>query len=326
MRFLSKLNNTKTPFWIILAFPFIAIATLLVGDPYISHILIIGGIYGFLAIGLNIITGLCGQINLGMAGFYAIGSYSSALLTTKLGLNFWFAFIIAILFAGVAGLVIGYPALKVRGGVYLVLVTTSFASIIQTILTQWVKLTNGPMGVVGIGAPSIFGIKIVSLNQWIFFVAFLLLIAMILAMRIENSRVGRSLKAVRESDTSAQSLGVNISFYKIQAFIMSAAFGGAGGSLYAHYMTTISPDIYNMNLSVLALTMIVVGGVGSIPGSVLGALIIAILPELFRFMGIWQMAVYSLLIVLFTIFLPRGLIGGGIDSFLFFKTKLLGRE
>jgi len=288
--------------------------------------MIIGGIYGFLAIGLNIITGLCGQINLGMAGFYAIGSYTSALLTSRLGMNFWLAFILSIFFAGVAGLIIGYPALKVRGGVYLVLITTSFASIIQTILTQWVSLTNGPMGVIGIEAPTVFGFEVISLNQWILFVAFLLFVAMVFAIRIEKSRIGRSLKAVRESDTSAQSLGVNISFYKILAFILSATFGGAGGSLYAHYMTTVSPDIYNMNLSVLALTMIVVGGVGSIPGSILGALIIAILPELFRFLGPWQMVVYSLLIVLFTIFLRRGILGVGLDSFKFLKKALVGRD
>ena len=150
-----------------------------IGDPYMSHVLIIGGIYGFLAIGLNVVTGLCGQINLGMAGFYAIGSYTSALLSTKLGVHFLVAFPLSIVFAAIAGLIIGYPALKVRGGVYLVLITTSFASIIQTILTQWVSLTNGPMGVVGIESPSFLGLTIQALDSWLILTYFLLLVAMI---------------------------------------------------------------------------------------------------------------------------------------------------
>ncbi len=295
-----------------------------IGDPYMSHVLIIGGIYGFLAIGLNVVTGLCGQINLGMAGFYAIGSYTSALLSTKLGVHFLVAFPVSIVFAAIAGLIIGYPALKVRGGVYLVLITTSFASIIQTILTQWVSLTNGPMGVVGIESPSFLGLTIQSLDSWLILTYFLLLVAMIVGMNIEHSRIGRSLKAVRESDTAAQSLGVNLAYYKILAFVISAAFGGAGGSLYAYYMTTVSPDIYNMNLSVQTLTMIVIGGVGSIPGSILGGIIIAVLPEMLRFLGSLQMVVYALLIVMATILLRRGLLGTGVDAIRFFKKALKG--
>ncbi len=294
------------------------------GNPYTLHIVIIGGIYSFLAIGLNVVTGLCGQINLGMAGFYAIGSYASALLATRMGLSFWVSFPLAIVISAIAGFVIGYPALKVRGGVYLVLVTTSFASLIQTIITQWVSLTNGPMGIIGIKGPSVFGFKIKKLNHWLILVYSLLLIALLIATRIEKSRIGRSFKAIRESDTSAQSLGINISYYKILAFVMSAAFGGAGGALYAHYMTTISPDIYTMSLSVLALTMIVIGGVGTIPGSVLGGVIVAVLPEMLRFLGSWQLVIWSLLTVSAAIFLKKGLLGAGLDAVQFFKKAFVG--
>ncbi|QQO08610.1 branched-chain amino acid ABC transporter permease [Breznakiella homolactica] len=312
---LVRKNKTLT----LVAIVVIGLALLfLVGDPYVSHIIIIGGIYSFLAIGLNIVTGLCGQINLGMAGFYAIGSYTSAILSSRLGVSFWLAFPAAIVLSAVAGLIIGYPALKVRGGVYLVLVTTSFAGIIQTILTQWISLTKGPMGIVGIAAPSFFGKEIYSLQGWLILVYALVIVATILGERIEKSRVGRSLKAVRESDTSAQSLGINLAYYKILAFVLSAAFGGAGGSLYAHYMTTVSPDIYNMSLSVLVLTMIVVGGVGSIHGSLLGGVAVAVLPEILRPLGQFQMVVYSLLIVMATIFLKKGIIGLGMDAGNFF--------
>ena len=154
MKFIEQIkNNKKVVLPSVLAL-FVGIVFLF-GNPYTLHIVIIGGIYSFLAIGLNIVTGLCGQINLGMAGFYAIGSYASALLSAKLGLSFWLSFPLAIVISAVAGFLIGYPALKVRGGVYLVLVTTSFASLIQTIITQWVSLTNGPMGIIGIKGPSV---------------------------------------------------------------------------------------------------------------------------------------------------------------------------
>lgn len=294
----------------------------LLGDPYIAHILIVGGIYGILAIGLNIVTGICGQINLGMAGFYAIGSYTSALLSMKAGLGFWPSFAASIFLSAVVGVIIGMPALKVRGGVYLVLVTTSFAGIIQTILNQWVKLTNGPIGIVGIPSPSIFGYQITTLPAWLVFVYALAFVFAFIAMRIEGSKIGRSLVAVRESETSAQSLGINLAFYKVLAFALSAAFGGAAGSMYAHYMTTISPDIYGMNTSVMALTMIVVGGVGSIPGSIIGGIIVATLPELLRPLKDYQMIAYAFLIVVATIYLRKGVMGVGIDADAFFRRML----
>ncbi len=323
MKFIEQIkNNKKVVLPSVLAL-FVGIVFLF-GNPYTLHIVIIGGIYSFLAIGLNIVTGLCGQINLGMAGFYAIGSYASALLSAKLGLSFWLSFPLAIVISAVAGFLIGYPALKVRGGVYLVLVTTSFASLIQTIITQWVSLTNGPMGIIGIKGPSVFGFRIKKLNHWLILVYLLLFVALVIATRVEKSRIGRSFKAIRESDTSAQSLGVNISYYKIVAFVMSAAFGGAGGALYAHYMTTISPDIYTMSLSVLALTMIVIGGVGTIPGSVLGGVIVSVLPEMLRFLGSWQLVVWSLITVSAAIFLKKGLLGAGLDSVQFFKKVFIG--
>lgn len=324
MRTLSAKTRNLTTLAVILLFG--VGSQFLIGDPYVSHVLILGGIYGLLAIGLNIVTGFCGQINLGMAGFYAIGSYTSAILSVRYGFGFWPAFLISILSSTLVGVVIGFPALKVRGGVYLVLITTSFAGIIQTVLNQWVGLTNGPMGIVGIPAPSIFKHQISTLQDWLVLVYALVLIAALAAIRIERSRIGRSLIAVRESETSAQSLGINLAFYKVLAFALSAAFAGAAGSLYAHYMTTISPDIYSFSTSVLVLMMIVVGGVGSIPGSIIGGIIVSVLPELLRPLNELQMIVYSLLIVLSTIYLRKGIMGLGIDTARFFRRTLSVRR
>lgn len=322
----NKTNKTGSKYLFALIYVFFVGLVYFFGNPYVMHIVIIGGIYSFMAIGLNIVTGLCGQINLGMAGFYAIGSYTSALLATKLGVSFWISFPLAIILSAVAGFIIGYPALKVRGGVYLVLVTVSFASLIQTIITQWVSLTNGPMGVIGIPRPSIFGFTFKKLNHWLILIYLILALALLIALRVEKSRIGRSFKAIRESDTSAVSLGINISYYKILAFVMSAAFGGAGGALYAHYMTTVSPDIYSMSLSVLTLTMIVIGGVGAIKGSILGGVLVAVIPEALRFLGQYQLVVWSLIVVVIAITLKRGLLGAGLDAVEFFKKAFVGRS
>jgi branched-chain amino acid transport system permease protein len=300
----------------------IMVVPLVFKDPYFSHILILGGIYIILALGQNIVTGYCGQIHLGMAGFYAIGSYASAILCTQLGASFWLALPLSAAAAAIAGIVVGLPALKVRGGVYLVLVTVSFAGIIQVILNQWVSLTKGPMGIVGIPAPRIAGFEISSLVHWFYLTYFFVVLVTLFSTRLVHSRIGRSFVAVRESETSAQSIGINLAFYKVLAFLISAAFAGLAGAIYAHYMTTISPDVYGFNLSVLVLMMIVVGGISSIPGSILGGVTLAIVPELLRVFGSFQMIVYGLGIILATIFLPSGLLALGVNSIQFFGNKL----
>jgi branched-chain amino acid transport system permease protein len=236
--------------------------------------------------------------------------------------SFWLALPLSAAAAAIAGIVVGLPALKVRGGVYLVLVTVSFAGIIQVILNQWVSLTKGPMGIVGIPAPRIAGFEISSLVQWFYLTYFFVVLVTLFSTRLVHSRIGRSFVAVRESETSAQSIGINLAFYKVLAFLISAALAGLAGAIYAHYMTTISPDVYGFNLSVLVLMMIVVGGISSIPGSILGGVTLAIVPELLRAFGSFQMIVYGLGIILSTIFLPSGLLALGVNSIQFFGNKL----
>jgi branched-chain amino acid transport system permease protein len=295
---------------------------LFVQDPYYSHILILSGIYIILALGQNIITGYCGQLHLGMAGFYAIGSYTSAILTTRFSVSFWLALPVAALAAAAAGVFVCVPALKVRGAIYLVLVTVSFAGIIQVILNQWVSLTKGPMGIVGIPAPAIGGFTIATLTQWFYLTYALVLLVTFLTIRLVYSRIGRSIVALRESETSAQSIGINPAFYKGLAFVISSALAGVAGSIYAHYMTTISPDVYGFNLSVLVLMMIIIGGIASIPGSILGGVALAIVPELLRALGDFQMVAYGLGILLACVFLPRGLLTLGVNAIQFFATRL----
>ncbi|MGE5553750.1 MAG: branched-chain amino acid ABC transporter permease [Betaproteobacteria bacterium] len=308
------LNRFTTEYLAYLLLAVIMLLPLIIHSPYYFHIMILSGIYIILAIGLNIITGYCGQINLGMAGFYAVGAYTSAVLATRLGLSFWLALPASALTAAITGFVIGVPALKVKGGVYLVLVTVSFAGIVRVILNQWVSLTKGPMGIVGIPAPQIGKFVFFARPHWFYLVYAVVLLVTFLASRLVNSRIGRSFVALRESEVSAQSIGINPAFYKVLAFVYSAALAGVAGSLYAHYMTTVSPDVFDFNLSVLALMMIVVGGIGSIPGSILGGVALAIVPEWLRAFGSFQTIVYALGVILAVIFLPTGLLTLGINA------------
>ena len=299
----------------------IGLLPVVIRSPYYYHVMILSGIYVILAIGMNIITGYCGQINLGMAGFYAVGAYTSAILSTRLGLSFWLAVPLSAVTAALAGVVVGVPALKVRGGVYLVLVTVSFAGIVRVILNQWVSLTRGPMGIVGIPAPQVGQFVFFERLHWFYLTYTFVLVITFLATRLVNSRIGRSFVALRESEASAQSIGINPAFYKVLAMVCSAALAGVAGSLYAHYMTTVSPDVFDFNLSVLALMMIVVGGIGSIPGSILGGVALAIVPELLRAFENFQTIAYGLLVILAVIYLPTGLFTLGVNAVQFLITR-----
>jgi branched-chain amino acid transport system permease protein len=282
-------------------------------NPYLLHILVLSGIYSILAIGLNILTGFCGQINLGIAGLYAIGAYTGALVNLHYGLSFWWAVAISVIFTGIVGLLIGFPALKVKGGVYLVLVTIGFAEIVKVILFQWSDLTRGPMGLVGITPPQ-FGKFVFALPEhWYYLTLIFLGLTMFTAERIVHSRIGRSFIAIRESDQAAQSMGINLTYYKMLAMGITGICAGLAGALYSFYMTTISPDIFNFNLSVQILMIIVVGGMANIKGSIVGALVMTVLPEWLRGFGQFQMILYALGVMLFIIFLPNGIFGMGLN-------------
>jgi len=299
-------------FLIIMAL-FVIIISLFIKDSYFYHILILGGIYSILAIGLNILTGYCGQINLGIAGFYAIGAYAGALGNLRLGLNFWWCILFAIVIAGIFGFLIGFPALKVKGGVYLVLVTFGFAQIVQVVLFQWISLTRGPMGLVGIESPQIGTFTFFLPQYWFYLIYAFTILVVFIARRIVDSRIGRSFIAIRESDSAAQSIGISLTFYKVLAMVITSVFAGVAGVLYAFYMSVVSPDAFDFNLSVLVLMMIVIGGLSSIPGCIFGALAMVIIPEFLRKYGQFQMVLYALGIILIVTYLPNGILGLGIS-------------
>lgn len=280
---------------------------------YFEHLLILICIYIILAVSLNLIIGFVGLLNLGHAAFFGIGAYTSALLTLA-GIPFIISFISSFILAGIFGLLISIPCIRLRGD-YLAIATLGFGEIIRAILKNWVSLTRGPLGIPGIPKASI-GIIFNTQIKFLIFAAIMALLTIFIIKRIVHSPFGRVLRAIREDEIAAQSLGKNISKYKIIAIVIGAAFAGIAGSLYAHYITFIDPTTFTLTETILMLLMVVLGGMGSILGSVIGAAVLIILPEPLRFLqlpssivaAVRQM-IYALVLILLMIFKPDGFFG-----------------
>ncbi len=269
-------------------------------DPYILQILVNIGIAIILALGLNLITGITGQLSLGHAAFMSIGAFSGAILTIKLGLPFSLNIVASGLIAAFSGIIIGFPTLRLSGD-YLAIATIGFAEIIKVIFLN-LDITNRALGL-SVPLPH----TPVPLPFYVWFVAILSIAAV---SAIQNSRFGRALQAIREDEIAAEAMGINATRYKIQAFAIGAFFAGVGGAFYAHFIAYINPSDFAFLKSVDILNMVVLGGLGSVPGTVLGASILTIAPEFLRFMQQYRMLVYGALLVFMMIFRPNGLLGG----------------
>ena len=265
-------------------------------DAYYLRIMIFIGINIILALGLNLITGVTGQLSMGHAGFMSLGAYTSAILSTQLGAPFALALLGGALMAAFFGFLIGIPTLRLEGD-YLAMVTIGFAEIIRVFF-----LNFGPGGkAVGLsGIPQETG----------FTVVWLLVIAVIFLNRqLLNSRVGRSLYAIRENEIAAEACGVNTTRMKVLAFTVGSLLGGLGGGLYSHYMYYINPQDFGFMKSIELLNMVVLGGLGSIPGTIIGVIILTILPEMLRIVDEYRLLFYGALLVILMIFRPNGLLG-----------------
>ncbi len=283
-------------------------------DPYILQILVSIGIGVILALGLTIITGLTGQLSLGHAAFMSIGAFCSALLTIRLNLPLSVNLLLSgCLSAGVAALV-GWPILRLSGD-YLAICTLGFAEIVKVIFLN-LELTNKALGL-SVPTPRTF----VPLPVLVWLVAGLMVVA---TAFIASSRLGRALKAIRDDEIAAESMGINLARYKVQSFALGGFMAGVGGGLYAHFISYINPSDFGFLKSVDILSMVVLGGLGSVPGAVLGAAVLGAAPELLRFMAQYRMLVYGVLLVIMMVFRPNGLLGGVNVTHLLLKA--LGRR
>jgi branched-chain amino acid transport system permease protein len=269
-------------------------------DPYTMQILVNIGIGIILALGLNIITGLTGQLSLGHAAFMSVGAFTGALLTIKTGMPFYLTILLSGLITAAVAAAIGWPILRLTGD-YLAICTLGFAEIVKVVFLN-LDITNRALGLT-VPTPQ----TELSMPVTVLIVVILVIIA---SAFIENSRFGRALKAIRDDEIAAESMGINIARYKVQSFAVSAFMAGIGGCLYAHFLGYINPSDFGFLKSIDMLSMIVLGGLGSIPGAVFGASLLSAAPEFLRFMSQYRMLVYGALLVFLMVFRPNGLLGG----------------
>ena len=282
---------------------------------YLLHILVIAGIYIILTLSLNLIVGYTGLPALGHAAFFAVGAYISALLALNFGISPWMGLIVGASFAALTGVVIGASSLRLKGD-YFALVTIAFAFIVYYTVKNWVSVTRGPMGLPGIPGFSIFGLALDSTFSYFILVFVFVLITIFIVRRIVDSPFGRVLKSIREDEIAAEALGKDTTKHKLLAFVIGAFFAGIAGSLYAHYITFIDPSSFTIMESILILLMVIFGGMGSIKGSILGAIILVVFPELLRFLGMpsaiaapTRQMIYGLVLIILMIKRPQGLMG-----------------
>jgi branched-chain amino acid transport system permease protein len=301
---------------------FVLVAPLAFEGSYLINVFVFVGINTMLAIGLNLLLGYAGQISLGHAGFFGLGAYLSGIMTATYGWDPWAVMPLAAIIVGILAFLIGFPILKLKGH-YLAMATLGLGIIIYIVFNETVDLTGGPSGLSGIPNLSIgsFNFDTDFKNYyliWTFTIGILFL-----AVNLTNSRVGRALRAINDSEVAARVMGVNARLLKVQIFALSAVISSLAGSLYAHTMTFVSPASFGYNFSIELLTMVVIGGLGSIYGSFLGAALLTLLPEFLRAAHDYDIIIYGGLLMLMVMFMPGGLVRG-IPAFYKKLTKAKG--
>ena len=277
---------------------------------YLLQLVNLGLISLIVVVGLNYITGYCGQINFGHAAFWGIGAYVTALATMN-GISFWFALPLAALATGLCSLLLGIPTLKLRA-YYLAMATIGFGEIVQLVLIHWEPVTGGTSGLRGVPGVSIGGHLISGNLEHYYFLLLWCVLALGLALRVRASKLGRAMIALRDSEIAAEVAGVDTVRIKMLAFAMSSMYAGVAGGLYVSYVNYVSPDLFSNAQAVLFFTMLVVGGTGSAVGAVLGTALLTALPEALRFLKEWYLVLYGVGVILIIIFIPEGLASLGL--------------
>jgi len=271
---------------------------------YLANLMLV---YIILAIGLNILIGETGQFGLAHVAFYGIGIYTTAILTSRYGVPFPVAVIAGMLLAGAIGFLLGAVSFRMRD-IYLALSTFAFGEAMQWVFKSWDAVTNGPNGM-RIPQASLFGFRITNDHDAYYVVLAVAIVTVLVTILLMQSRLGRAFRAVRESEPAALALGVNVRRTKVIAFTLSAVYAGLAGGIFASFSSFIHPDSLGFTTTILVLTMIVVGGLGSIAGAVMGALILGLIQELLRQAPSYQEIIYGVILILFMMYAPKGVIG-----------------
>jgi len=292
----------------------IAVTGWWVSNPYYVQLLTFIGIYTILALGLNMLMGYAGQISLGHAAFYGLGAYISAIATVHWNWSPWVALPLALLLTALIAFLIAVPMLKLTG-YYLGMGTLGFGMILYVLFREWSTLTGGASGLVGIPSLTLGSVSLDSGNGYFYLVWGVVFVCFIVCERIVASRVGRALRAIHDSERAAGAMGVDTSRLKVWVFVLSAVFASLAGFLYAHLVSFISPNSFDFIVSIRIVTMVVIGGMASIWGSLLGASLLTLLPDWLHVFADYEMVVYGLILMVVMIFLPQGLTRGILDSY-----------
>jgi branched-chain amino acid transport system permease protein len=301
---------------------FIVTLPVFVESKYYFIVLNVIGLNTIVVVGLNLLIGFAGQISLGHAAFYGLGSYFSGILTVNYGFPLWPAMLIGMLATGLIAYLIGYPSLKLRGH-YLVMATLGFGIIVNILMGELEQFTGGHDGLIGIPQLAIGGLTFDNDLKNFYLIWGFVFLSMLAARNLLNSRVGRALRAVHGSEPAANSLGINTADYKVKVFVLSAMFASVSGSLYAHYITFISPSSYDFYYSIQVVTMVIVGGMGSLWGSLFGAGVLTFISEALNVAKQYHTIAYGIFLCLVLVFLPEGIFVGFYNIFLKRKARNL---
>jgi branched-chain amino acid transport system permease protein len=283
---------------------------------YYLHFLVLTGISCIAVLGLNVITGYTGQASLAQASFFGIAAYASALLTLRLGLSFWVAMPLSILLVIVLSVLLGIVSLRLVSH-YFTICTFGLSEIIYIILNNWMAVTNGPGGIRDIKPPEtipIFPLSLVDFSSrlhYYYFVLLFVILTTVFTSWLIRTRMGKAFIAIREDSELAQAEGIYVMKYKLYSFVISAIVAAVSGALYAHYLKVLAPDMFSIFESLNMIVVLLIGGMGTIAGPILGSIIDTVIPEIFNILPEQRMIVYGLFVILFIIFLPEGLVGFG---------------
>ncbi len=294
---------------VVIALPIIA-----GGSAYWKSILISIVLNIMLAMSLNLILGYTGQLHLGHSAFYGVGAYATTLLIQKAGMNFWVAMVMSSMLAGFIGILLAFFATRLRGH-YLAIASMAFGVILYQVLINWDSMTSGPLGIYGIAPPppmNIFGNEIKFNNKvnLFYLISTVAILVFIFLDNILRSPIGETLRAVREDEVSAASLGINTKLWKMFSFGIGAAIAGLAGSFYPGFVGTLVPDAFIVVESFTYLAMVIVGGMGTMIGPIIGAIVLTLLPEVLRGIGDARLLVYGLSLTLVVLFMPGGILQG----------------
>jgi len=290
-------------FLIIAIFPW-----LVGGNEYFISILIFLGINGIITMGLSLLMGYAGQISLGHAGFFGLGAYSSGILTTQYSIHPLAAFLAGIFLSAIIAFLVGKPTLRLKGH-YMAVATLGFGEILFIVFNELSPLTGGPSGLSGIPILTFMGYSLEG-ARYLYLVWGFVILLLLFSLNVINSRVGRALRAVHGSEIAANAMGVDASRYKVQVFVLSAVYASIAGSLYAHFVTFISPSSFSLMFSILLLMMVVVGGAETIWGALLGAMVLTLLPEYLRGLEDFEVLAYGGILMVVLLFMPQGILLG----------------